>query len=47
MIKQIIVKNALTFNWAELIDPKDCSYIIGNPPFVGSKKMTKEQKISH
>jgi hypothetical protein len=42
--KQIIVKNALTFNWAELIDPKDCSYIIGNPPFVGSKKMTKEQK---
>lgn len=42
--KQIVVKNALTFDWAELINPKDCSYIIGNPPFVGSRKMSKDQK---
>ena len=42
--KQIVVKNALTYDWSELLEPNQCSYIIGNPPFVGSKKMTKPQK---
>lgn len=36
--------NALTTDWNEVIQAKDCSYIIGNPPFIGSKNMTKEQR---
>ena len=27
-----------------LIDPKECNYILGNPPFVGPRFMTSEQK---
>ena len=42
--KNIVVENSLTYDWNKLIDKKDCSYIIGNPPFVGSKKMDKNQK---
>ncbi|MBQ0161215.1 MAG: class I SAM-dependent DNA methyltransferase [Bacteroidales bacterium] len=36
--------NALRIDWAEVIDPKQLSYIIGNPPFVGARMMNKEQK---
>lgn len=40
----IIEGNALTLDW-ETVVPKDrLSYIIGNPPFVGARLMTKEQK---
>lgn len=36
--------NALTIDW-ETVVPKDkLSYIMGNPPFVGKKEQTKEQK---
>mgnify|MGYP001276155723 CR=1 FL=1 len=43
--KNIVVENSLTYDWNKLIDKKDCSYIIGNPPFVGSKKMDKNQVL--
>lgn len=36
--------NALKTDWREIVDPLKCSYIIGNPPFVGKKEQTKEQK---
>ena len=36
----IVHANALTKNWSEVIDPNELDYILGNPPFVGSKMMT-------
>ena len=36
--------NALKTNWDEVLAPEKCSYILGNPPFVGSKYMNKEQR---
>ena len=36
--------NALTTDWSKIIDPKTCSYIIGNPPFIGSRMMADKQK---
>jgi len=36
--------NALRFDWNELLPAKECSYVLGNPPFVGKHLMTAEQK---
>lgn len=36
--------NALRINWEEIIDPKKLDYIIGNPPFVGARMMSSDQK---
>lgn len=36
----IVNANALTTNWADVITPSELSYILGNPPFIGSKMMT-------
>ncbi|MDE3103970.1 MAG: class I SAM-dependent DNA methyltransferase [Acidobacteriota bacterium] len=36
--------NALTLDWATIIAPKDLSYIVGNPPFIGKKEQTAQQK---
>ncbi len=36
--------NALRVNWEEVIDPKELDYIIGNPPFVGARMMSSDQK---
>jgi len=41
---KIIRENALTYDWKLLIDPNECNYILGNPPFVGPRFMTNEQK---
>ena len=42
----IVEGNALEINW-ETVVPKDkLSYIIGNPPFIGARLMSKEQKNS-
>ena len=40
----IIEGNALTLDWNEVCPASDLSYIIGNPPFVGARWMSKEQK---
>lgn len=40
----IVNANALTTPWENVISPADCSYILGNPPFVGSKYSSPEQK---
>jgi hypothetical protein len=36
--------NALQTDWAQVLPPAECSYIVGNPPFIGKKEQNKEQK---
>lgn len=36
--------NALQINWDDVISKNDLSFILGNPPFVGSRIMSKDQK---
>ena len=40
----IICENALRFDWNDLVEPSRVSFIIGNPPFVGARLMSAEQK---
>ena len=40
----ILHGDALETDWANLLPPEDCSYVFGNPPFVGSKPQSKEQR---
>ncbi|HBH24177.1 MAG TPA: SAM-dependent methyltransferase [Cytophagales bacterium] len=40
----IINGNSLRIKWEDLVSPNDLSYILGNPPFYGSKNQTEEQK---
>lgn len=40
----IVEGDALKFEWHDLIPNYKCSYIMGNPPFIGKKEQTKEQK---
>ena len=36
--------DALEFDWAELLPPGECSYVLGNPPFVGAKYQSAQQR---
>lgn len=36
--------NALRIEWNEVIHKEECSYIMGNPPFIGKKEQSREQK---
>ena len=36
--------NSLRTDWTEIIAPQRLNYIIGNPPFVGARLMSEEQK---
>ncbi len=40
----IVVGNALRLDWKTILLPEKCSYILGNPPFVGKKEQNAEQK---
>ena len=40
----IVCDNALRINWREILLPAQCSYILGNPPFVGKKARNAEQQ---
>jgi len=40
----IACANALTIDWATVLAPELCDYVIGNPPFVGAKYMSDEQR---
>ena len=40
----IVHGNALQLDWKEIVAPKDLSYIVGNPPFVGKKEQSARQK---
>lgn len=36
-------RDALRSDWVQVVDPAELSYILGNPPFVGSKMMNAKQ----
>ena len=40
----IIEGNALQIDWKDVLSPEECSFVMGNPPFVGGMKMNAEQK---
>jgi len=40
----IINDDALELNWELIVNPKEISYIIGNPPFMGANKMGEFQR---
>lgn len=41
---KIVVGNALRTDWTKLVSPRELSFIIGNPPFVGAMNMTPDQR---
>jgi hypothetical protein len=43
-VANIHVGNALRVDWNEVIPASKCTYILGNPPFVGSKWQTESQR---
>ncbi len=40
---KIVCGNALRLDWKKILSPQRCSYVLGNPPFVGKHLMTAEQ----
>ena len=40
----ISVGNALAINWQEFLPPEECSYVLGNPPYIGHQWRTKSQQ---
>ena len=38
--------NALEIDWAEFVPPRQLSYILGNPPFIGKSNQSAQQKTS-
>lgn len=40
----IVEGNALRLDWEEIVPANELSYIMGNPPFIGARLMSAEQK---
>lgn len=40
----IVHGNALTLDWEDVLPAARCSYVLGNPPFVGAKFMDDQQR---
>jgi hypothetical protein len=40
----ITVGNALRVDWEGVLPAKECSYIVGNPPFIGTRLQSDDQK---
>ena len=40
----ILNADALEMDWADFLPPQECSYVFGNPPFVGAKYQSKKQR---
>ena len=40
----IVEANALRIDWNDVLPAAECSYIMGNPPFVGYSNLTDDQK---
>jgi type II restriction/modification system DNA methylase subunit YeeA len=40
----IVCANALRTDWKTVLPPEQCSYVLGNPPFVGKHYQNAEQK---
>jgi hypothetical protein len=41
---RIVCGNALRQDWKKILPPDKCSYVLGNPPFVGKKARNEEQQ---
>lgn len=41
---KITIGNALRMQWEEVVDPKELTYILGNPPFIGTAYQNQAQK---
>ena len=41
---RIVCGDALELDWEELLPADDCSFVFGNPPFVGAKYQTTRQR---
>lgn len=41
---RIVHGNALRLDWNEVVPASECSYILGNPPFIGYLRLSKEQQ---
>ena len=42
--QNIRLDNALRTDWEDVLPASECAYVVGNPPFVGARYQTKEQK---
>ncbi len=40
----ILHADALETDWSELLRPDECSFVMGNPPFVGAKYQSEQQR---
>ncbi len=40
----ILNADALETDWTDLLPPEDCSFVFGNPPFVGAKYQSEQQR---
>ena len=40
----IVPRNALRLDWKDILPPKNCSYVLGNPPFIGKHLLSTEQQ---
>ena len=40
----ILNGDALEMDWADVLPPEDCSFVFGNPPFLGQSYQSKEQR---
>jgi len=40
----IVHGDALTVDWASVLPPERCSYVLGNPPFIGAKMQSEAQR---
>ncbi len=40
----IVCGNALRLDWKTILPPEQCSYVLGNPPFVGKHYQNKDQR---
>ena len=40
----IVHGDALEMDWADVLPPEDCAYVLGNPPFGGAKFQSAEQR---
>ena len=41
----IVHGNALTLDWEEVLPAERCSFVLGNPPFLGKKEQSAAQKL--
>jgi hypothetical protein len=41
---RIVHGDALEVDWADVLPPAECSYVMGNPPFVGAKFQSEVQR---